>query len=169
VTDTPQFAPGVLENPEKGNDAGLLPLTFMMRPTVTSSAPGREGIYAVDDSVLTWWQPAAEDTAPAITIPLTDGMNCSISALRILWRDIGMDCPAGILPGAFQYVVEYATAQAPEQWHMLVDASENDTDYCCDYRQFETVQATRVRLRILGAPEGITPGLVSLTVFGLCE
>lgn len=169
VTDTPQFAPGVLENPEKGNDAGLLPLSFMMRPTVTSAAPGREGIYSVDDSVLTWWQPAAEDTAPAITIPLTDGMNCSISALRLLWRDIGMDCSKGILPGPFRYVVEYATAKAPEEWKLLVDASENETDYCCDYRQFEPVLANRVRLRILGAPEGITPGLTSLTVFGLCK
>lgn len=169
VTDTPQFAPGVLTNPEKGNDAGLLPLTFMMRPTVTSSAPGREGIYAVDDSVLSWWQPAANDPEPAIIVPVADGLNSRISALRLLWRDVGMDTAAGVYPGAFRYVVEYATVEAPNDWHMLVDASENETDYCCDYRQFETVQATRVRLRILGAPEGITPGLVSLTVFGLCE
>jgi hypothetical protein len=169
TTETPQYAPGVLAHPEKGNDAGLLPLTFMMWPEVTSATPGREGIYAVDDSVITWWQPAAEDKAPAITVPLTDGMNCRISALRLIWRDIGMDCPAGIRPGAFQYVVEYATAEAREDWKMLVDASKNETDYCCDYRQFDTVLATRVRLRILGAPEGITPGLVSITVFGLCE
>ena len=169
VTETPQYAPGVLAHPERGNDVGLLPLTCMMWPEVTSAAPGREGIYAVDDSVITWWQPAAEGKEPAITVPLTDGMNCSISALRILWRDIGMDCPAGIVPGPFQYVVEYAAAEAPNDWKLLVDASENVTDYCCDYRQFETVLATRVRLRILGAPQGITPGLTSLTVFGLCE
>ena len=80
-----------------------------------------------------------------------------------------MDCSKGILPGPFRYVVEYATAETPEEWKLLVDASENETDYCCDYRQFEPVLANRVRLRILGAPEGITPGLTSLTVFGLCK
>ena len=169
TTETPQFAPGVLAHPEKGNDAGLLPLTFMMRPTVTSAAPGRDGIYAMDDSVLTWWQPAQDDPAPAITVPLNEGLPCTVSAMRLLWRDIGMDCENGIDPGPFRYVLEYADSKKPDSWQTLVDASENTEDLCIDYRQFEPVKAYAVRLRILGAPRGITPGLTSLTVFGLCE
>ena len=51
---------------------------------------------------------------------------------------------------------------------MLVDASENTRDLCVDYRQFDTVTTKMVRLRVLGAPEGIEPGVVSLTVFGKC-
>ena len=168
VTETPQFAPGVLEKPELGNDAGLLPLTFLMRPTVSSAAPGRDGLYAVDDSVLTWWQPAENDEMPTITVEL-GGLPCTVSALRLLWRDIGMDCEVGIDPGPFRYVVEYADTKEVNSWKVLVDASENETDLCCDYRQFKSVRAHTVRLRILGAPNGITPGLVSFTVFGTCE
>jgi hypothetical protein len=50
---------------------------------------------------------------------------------------------------------------------MLTDASENTEDLCIDYREIEEdVRAYGIRLRILGAPEGITPGVVSLTAFG---
>jgi hypothetical protein len=89
--------------------------------------------------------------------------------MRLLWRDIGMDCENGIDPGPFRYVLEYADSKKPDSWQTLVDASENTEDLCIDYRQFEPVKAYAVRLRILGAPRGITPGLTSLTVFGLCE
>ena len=167
VTETPQFAPGVLEHPEKGNDAGLLPLTFLMRPEVSSAAPGRDGLYAVDDSVLTWWQPAENDPAPTITVPF-GGFSCTVSALRLLWRDIGMDCANGIDPGPFRYVAEYTDSKKLDDWKVLVDASKNETDLCCDYRQFAPVTACAIRLRILGAPKGITPGLVNLTAFGKC-
>ena len=165
VTETPQYAPGVLEHPEKGNDAGLLPLTFMMRPEVSSAIRGREGLYAVDDSVLTWWQPAENDLTPTLTIPM-NGLPWEISAIRILWRDIGMDCENGILPGPFRYVVEYADTKKLDSWVTMVDASANDKDLCIDYRQFEPVVGYAIRLRILGAPKGITPGLTSITAFG---
>ena len=168
TTETPQFAPGVLEHPEKGNDAGLLPLTFMMRPEVSSAAPGRDGLYAMDDSVLTWWQPAADDKMPTITAEL-GGLPCTVSALRILWRDVGMDCKNGIEPGPFRYVVEYISRRGQEDWRILVDASENTEDLCIDYRQFAPVQVYALRLRILGAPNGIQPGLTSITAFGLCK
>ena len=168
TTETPQFAPGVLEHPEKGNDAGLLPLTFMMRPEVTSAVPGRDGLYAVDDSVLTWWQPAADDKMPTITVDL-GGLPCTVSAVRILWRDVGMDCENGIDPGPFRYVLEYADSKKLDSWQILVDASENTEDLCIDYRQFEPVTAYAIRLRILGAPNGIQPGLTSITAFGRCE
>jgi hypothetical protein len=64
--------------------------------------------------------------------------------------------------------VEYTDAKKWDAWKTLVDASENDTDLCIDYRQFEPVKAYAIRLRILSAPEGITPGLTSLTAFGIC-
>jgi hypothetical protein len=65
--------------------------------------------------------------------------------------------------------VEYISHRKQEDWQILVDASENTEDLCIDYRQFEPVKVYAIRLRILGAPEGITPGLTSLTVFGICE
>ena len=77
-----------------------------------------------------------------------------------------METMEGIYPGAFQYVVEYAPTPALDAWEMLIDASENTRDLCIDYRETECVKAYGIRLRILGAPKGITPGVVSLTAFG---
>jgi len=169
VTDTPQFAPGVLENPENGNSAGLLPLTFMERPTASSNAPGRDAIYACDDSVLSWWQPAENDKAPEISFTLGAKTSYLVHSVRLMWRDIGMDTDNGVMPGPFKYVIEYAADAGQKDWKTLVDASENTDDLCIDYRQFEPVVAYAVRLRILSAPEGITPALVSLTAFGRCN
>ena len=165
-TDTPQFVPGVLPHPEQGNDAAWLPLTFMQRPDATSCAPGREPLYASDESVLTWWQPAENDKEPTITYRLGFETRYHVRSVRLIWRDIGMETTQGVDPGPFRYVVEYAPNPALETWEMLIDASKNTEELCVDYRETEPVQAYGVRLRILGAPEGITPGLVSLTAFG---
>ncbi|MBQ7336389.1 MAG: family 43 glycosylhydrolase [Clostridia bacterium] len=167
MTETPQYVPGAMEDPEKENDTGWLPLTFYQRPTATSFVPGREPWYAVDDSVYSWWQPTAEDREKTIEIPLGSQTEYWLHSVRLLWRDIGMDVLGGIHPGAFQYVIEYRTLKDAE-WRMLVDASQNTTDLCVDYRDFSPVRANSIRLRILGSPRGIEPGLVSLTAFGRC-
>ena len=166
TTETPQFASGVLLHPELGNDAGWLPLTFLQRPWASSAAPGRDAIYACDDSVLSWWQPDDADSEPMITWRLGDGTRYHIHAVRMIWRDIEMETLDGIYPGAFRYVVEYAPKSDLSEWKMLIDASENIDDLCVDYRETEDVCAFGIRLRILGAPQGIKPGLVSLTAFG---
>jgi len=168
VTEIPQYAPGVLEHPEQGNGAGLLPITFLRRAFASSEAPGRNALYAADDSVLTWWQPEKSDLEKLITFPLGDRTGYNIESLRIIWRDIGMETLDGVMPGPFRYIVEYAPTAAAEEWKTLVDASDNTKDLCIDYRQFEPVKAYAVRMRITGTPEGIEPGLVSLTVFGKC-
>lgn len=167
VTETPQYAPGVLEHPENGNSLGLTPLTFMQRPWATSFAEGHEPFYACDDSVYTWWQPAAGDEAPCITYLLDDNRYpYRLHACRILWRDIGMETLNGVFPGPFRYVVEYASDSELTQWHTLIDASDNETDLPVDYRELRGELAYGVRLRIMGAPKGITPGLVALSIFG---
>ena len=167
LTETPQFAPGVLKNPELGNDAGLLPLTFFQPIVASSFVPGRDPIYATDDSAITWWQPAEEDKERWIEIDLAAEKGYNIESCRIIWRDIGMETLKGINPGAFQYKVEY-TSPDSDEWKCLVDASENKIDYCVDYRTFPTVTARKVKLTVLGAPRGITPGVISFTVFGKC-
>lgn len=165
VTDTPQFAPGVLAHPEAGNSAGLLPLGARQPATASSHAPGREPLYAVDESVLTWWQPAADDPLPTLTLRLGANPGYLISAIRLLWRDVGMETLDGIDPGPFRYRIEYRDGDA---WKVLVDARDNTDDLCVDYRTFEPILTNEIRLTIVGAPEGITPGLCGITPFGTC-
>jgi len=167
LTETPQYAPGVIKNPEKGNSVDVLPLTFFQPAKASSCIGGREPVYAVDDSILTWWQPKPDDKEKTLTVDLGAKKGYHISSMRLMWRDIGMESTKGINPGAFRYVVEYSEPGSDE-WKIIVDASENERDLSVDYRSFEMVTAGKVRLRILGAPKGIEPGVANFTVFGKC-
>lgn len=164
-SETPQFSPGILDHPEEANDAGLVPLTIC-KPTLASSyAPGHLPFYAVDETLHTWWQPAEDDKNPCFSV-LLQGMYC-ISAARILWKDVGLNFEKGIFPGAYQYILEYSNTLDNEDWKILLDESQNTTDLAVDYREFQPVQALRVRIRILGSPKGVTPGLLDFTIFGI--
>lgn len=168
TTETPQYAPGVKEHPENGNDAGLLPLTVMQRAYASSCAPGRSAIYAVDESLLSWWQPEDGDEEKTLTVPLGDATGYNVNSVRLIWRYVGMESLDGIVTGPIRYTVEYKAAACGEDWRMLVDASGNDRDLWVDYRQFEPVKAYALRLKITGAPNGISPGVINFSAFGKC-
>lgn len=162
ITDTPQYAPGeVLE----GN-VGVLPLTFQLRGRVkaTSMKEGRESFYALEENLNTWWQPAYTDPLPQLTVRLA--ANYRVSASRVIWQDTGLDYDAGILPGPIQYKIELLQG---EEWVTILDCANNDKELLIDYRTFPSNTGTEARLTILGAPEGIHPGVISFTVFGTRE
>ncbi len=165
VTQTPQYGPGVMAEPLSGNSAGLLPLTFRRRGSIRASSyvEGRNALYAFDDSMLTWWQPAEGDADRWIDVDLEAPY--VVEATRVIWRDVGMDYEKGALPGAYQYVVEGKTPD-DGKWVKILDMSDNDEDYNIEYRSFPPVCLTKIRLRIVGAPEKITPGVISFTAFG---
>ncbi len=165
ASEIPQFAPGVLANPQNGNGAGMLPLSFRRPCEASSTAPGRDALYAFDDSMLTWWQPSAEDEKPWISVQFRTPFE--VKAFRIIWRDVGLDYRNGVLPGPFCYTVE---AKMPdEDWQVIFDMRENKRDMVLDYQVLpDTVLAKEVRLVLHGAPAGITPGVISFTVFGDC-
>ena len=58
------------------------------------------------------------------------------------------------------------TSSDAKEWKTVVDFSHNQTDLSVAYHPIDTVLANFVRIRILGAPEGITPGLLNFTAFG---
>lgn len=165
VSETPQNRPGALEHPERGNDAELLSLSHGIRPSASSCAPGRDALYATDGSMLSFWQPADGDAGPALTLDL-QGLYRAAS-YRILWRDMGLSYDSGRLPGPFRYLIE--GSQDGDQWAVLSDMRENDTDMLIDYVEIEPCRARYVRLTVTGAPEGITPGLIDFSVFGAME
>ena len=160
--DVPQWYPGVMQRPEKGNATELVTLTIF-KPTLTSSyVDGHYPMYAIDEALHTWWQPEADDQEPTLAVNLQGSFH--VSAFRVMWKDIGMDLQAGIRGGAYQYVIE--TSTDAKEWKTVVDFSHNQTDLSVAYHPIDTVLANFVRIRILGAPEGITPGLLNFTAFG---
>lgn len=131
----------------------------------SSSAPNSTGRFAADNSLTTWWLPAAGDTAPTLTTNFS--ARAVIHGVRTIWHDVGMDTTSGIRPGPFRYRIEAETA--PDVWSTIVDRSQSTEDLLIDYREFPPVSAIRARLVVLGHPPGIQPAVAEFTVFGITE
>ena len=76
ITDTPQWAPGVVADPTKDGDSGSIPVTINKvramnaQSRFSSQQPGRDAAYAVDNSSGTWWEPSPTDAQPTLTLDL---------------------------------------------------------------------------------------------------
>ncbi len=165
ATELPQYAQGH-EPPDGAHAPGWLPLTSRQRAffRASSHAPGHEGFYALDDSILTFWQPAADDKRPTLTVALQAPY--IVRAVRLIWRDIGLDYAAGAVPGPRQYLIEAQPDADRGEWVTLLDARDNGTDLLVDYRETPPVSCEAVRLTVTGGPAGIIPGVISFTAFG---
>lgn len=163
-SEIPQWSPGVVLSPEDGNATPLLPLTSEEQAYATSCVPGHEALYALDESMLTWWQPEEKEVRSSLTVDLRAVF--LISAVRLIFRDVGLDYENGIGPGPFGYLLEGCIDKEGEQFETLLDCSGNRTDYSVDYRTFEEREVRCVRLTITSRPPGICPGVISFTVFG---
>jgi xylan 1,4-beta-xylosidase len=96
VTETPQWAPGAVTDPTKG-DSGSLPVTInklrAMNATskFSSQTPGHDAAYAIDNASGTWWEPAADDAQPSLTIELSPATRFdvvqyfTVDSIRILF------------------------------------------------------------------------------------
>ena len=163
VTDTPQYVPGYIENPTvEGNSPALYPLTGGIRPKASSNAPGRDPFYATDESNRSWWQPAHGDNEPWIELDLEAAYR--VSALRLFWRDVGIDYAKGIVPVPIGFVLEGARQG---EWFTLLDASDAAEEKNIDYRIFEDAVCDRIRLRITSRNRDMEIGLCDLAVFGV--
>ena len=163
ASENPCYAPGVKDDPHTDNSTPLIPLTQMKRGTASSCAEGRDEIYAVDDSLLTWWQPRKDDPMPCLTIRMA-GEPLTVSAIRIMWRDVGLDVKKRYLPGPFGYRIDVKNGDA--EWFTVVNKGENEEDMLIDYITFEPVLATDIRLVIVKKPKSIEPGVMNFTAFG---
>lgn len=163
VSENPVYAPGVIKKPWLNNKTDLIPLTQGMRACATSCADGRDELYAVDDSMKTWWQPKDSDTEPALTVNMA-GEPFEIYTARIMWRDVGLNVRDGILPEPIGYVIE--AKNKDNNWECVLDKSDNRTDMLIDYVYLKPTLATDVRLRITKKPRNIKIGLINFTVFG---
>ncbi|WP_348212474.1 hypothetical protein [Luteolibacter sp.] len=128
----------------------------------SSSAPNTAGRRAADNSMMTWWLPAADDAQPVLTTSFAS--TAEIRAVRVIWRDVGLDTRNGAKPGPFRYRVEAETS--PGMWATIGDRSASTEDFLIDYRECVPTTAGRARLVVLGHPEGIQPGVSEFTVFG---
>ena len=161
--DIPQWAPGVLENPQEGNETDWLPVSVRTIASASSCAPGRTADYAIDDYCRSWWQPAEGDGSPSLMVDLKNMYR--VAGIRIMWAEPQLDHKNGIMPGPVKYRVLYQSAKN-SPWQIALDCTSNETDMLIDYRTFEPVKARRLKLEITGTHNGQTVGILEFTAFG---
>jgi len=167
ASERPQRAPGQLAHPELGNDAGWLPVTANKYCRASSAREGREAVYAIDNIIRTWWEPEQSDAAPWIEIDLE--ATFKLGAVRILWKEPGLDYESGAVPGPHQYKFEVSAEAGKDDWTVVLDQTRNDVDMLIDYQPFDPVRARYVRFAITGWPKPIRVGVIEFTVFGVWE
>ncbi len=69
--------------------------------------------------------PKKNDVHPMLTTEFM--LPSTVSAIRLVWRDVGLDSERGKLPGAFQYRVELETSN--DQWQTVIDRSQSNEGY----------------------------------------
>jgi xylan 1,4-beta-xylosidase len=106
--------------------------------------------------MMTWWLPVADEAQPVLT---TSFPSSEIRAVRVIWRDVGLDTPKGVKPGPFRYRVEAEPSAASERQSWIAARVR---------RTFLLIiaSASRLRLVVLGHPEGIQPAETEFTVLG---
>jgi xylan 1,4-beta-xylosidase len=139
-----------------------LPLNTGMQTLGSSCAPNLPGRFAVDDEMRTWWQPATDDPQPTLTSKFIGA--AVVQAVRIIWRDVGLDTQRGVIPGPFRYRVEICAGG--DEWKTLIDGSASTEDFLIDYRECPQATGVAARLILTGHPNGITPAVAEFTVFG---
>jgi hypothetical protein len=133
-----------------------------MRTVASTTAPNLQTRFAVDNDMRTWWQPAEGDPQPILTSAFM--APSMVHAVRLIWRDVGLDPRRGVMPGPFRYRVEIETEK--DKWTTILDRGNSNDDLLVDYRECAPTAGSRARLVILGWPKGISPGVAEFTVFG---
>ncbi len=201
ITDTPQWAPGAIKDPAKG-DSGSIPLTInKMRAMnalsrASSEQPGRDAAYAVDNSSGTWWEPAANDAQPTLTIELSpatrfdaaqlftiDSVRLMLNSRRGSGGGRGRGGQAGT-PPATPAATEQPAAAASDRpavnaYQYRIEVSSDGQTYTTALDQttnvvsrnviFEEIAPAKcrfVRLTMTNWPRATPLGILEFTVFG---
>jgi hypothetical protein len=186
VTETPQWAPGVLADPAANNDSGSLPLTINklramnQRGGFSSQRPGRDAAYAVDNSNGTWWEPAEDDRQPTLTVDLGSLTEFdppqffTVDSVRIQFvAGRGFGGPGGPQPPtqqpstsiAHRYRIE--TSEDGKVFTTILDKTGNNVTKYTEFDELPPTKCRFVRFTMTDWPRRVNPlGIMEFTVFG---
>jgi len=180
ITDTPQWAPGAISDPTKGN-SGSIPVTINKVRAMnalskfSSEQPGREAAYAIDNSSGTWWEPAPTDTMPTLTIELSPATRFDvvqlfkIDAVRLMFnggrRGFGFRSSSTPTPSdIYQYKIE--VSMDGNNYFTALDQTNNTISRNTIFEEIPPVKCRFVRLVIMNWPKASPLGIIEFTVFG---
>lgn len=186
VSDTPQWAPGVVANPVRDGDSGSVPLTINklramnQRGSFSSQRPGRDAAYAVDGTNGAWWEPAEDDAQPSLTVDLgsiteyEDPQYFTVDSSRIEFSTGGRGAfsPRAVAPvqvsgsPAFRYKVE--ASKDGKTFETILDKTANSVPRYTEFDEIRPTVCRYVRLTITEWPHvaNVPLGVLEFTVFG---
>ena len=181
VTDTPQWAPGVVKDPAKGDSGSLIvSVGKTTRSTgggspgaakvASSEKPGRGPEYALDNSTATWWEPADDDANPTLTISLSPAVDrdrvqtFQIDGSRILFGGGGRGFGAAGAPPVFKYKIE--VSMDGESFTEVLNTSGNTVPRNVLFDEIKPVECRFVRLTMLDWPKTSPLSILDFSVFG---
>ena len=193
ISDTPQWAPGVVADPAKDGDSGAIPVTINKVRAMnalskfSSELPGRFAAYAVDNSSGTWWEPSPDDAQPALTLELSPATRFdvvqlfTIDSARLLFTGGGRFGARGMTPVATTNTTPATASALPatSAYQYKIDVSADGTNYTTVLDQstnaivrntiFEEIPPTKcrfVRLTMTNWPRTTPLGIIEFTIFG---
>jgi hypothetical protein len=192
ITDTPQWAPGVVANPARDGDSSSIPVTINKVRSMnalsrfSSEQPGHDAAYAVDNSSGTWWKPDATDAAPTLTVDLGPATRFdvvqlfTIDSVRLMFTggnrfgfrggaatNAVPEAPsASALPSttAYQYKIDVSTDG--NTYQTVLDQSTNVVARNTIFEEIPPTQCRFVRLTMMNWPRTTPLGIIEFTVFG---
>ena len=181
VTDTPQWAPGVVKDPSKGDSGSVIVSVGKTTMSVgqgfpgaakvaSSSKPGRGAEYALDDNTATWWEPADDDKTPSLTICLSPAVDrdrvqtFQIDGSRILFGGSGRGFSGSAGTPVYKYKIE--ASMDGKTYKTVLDMSDNDVARNVVFDEIDPVECRYVRLIMLDWPEGSPLSILDFSVFG---
>ena len=179
VTDTPQWAPGTIDDPTKGN-SGSLPVTINKIRAMnalskfSSDRPGREAAYAVDNSSGTWWEPAATDSMPTLTVEISPATRFdvvqlfTIDGVRLMFNGgrwgFFRRSSSPPEPDVYQYKIEVSIDG--ETYTTVLDQTKNTVSRNTLFEEIPPAKCRFVRLTMTNWPKKSPLGILEFTVFG---
>lgn len=190
ITDTPQWAPGVVADPAKDGDSGSIPVSINKvramnaQSRSSSEQSGRFAAYAVDNSSGTWWEPGADDAQPTLTLDLGPATRFdvvqlfTIDSVRLLFTGgrrggirAGAATSTNMAPAsigtpidAYQYKIEASTDGS--NYTMVLDQGANTVARNTIFEEIPPTRCRFVRLTLLNWPRATPLGVIEFTVFG---
>ena len=182
ITDSPQWAPGTISDPNQGC-SGSIPVTINKframnaLSTVSSEQPGRFAAYAVDNSSGTWWEPSETDSLPVLTIELSPATRFdvvqlfTVDAVRLMfkgsrWGFFRRSESAWQLPDPDVYKYKVEVSMDGETYEKALDMTNNTISRNTIFEEIAPVKCRFVRLTVTDWPKTEPLGVIEFTLFG---
>jgi xylan 1,4-beta-xylosidase len=185
-SETPQWGPGNTAKPWLGNDSGSMAVSIDRYSwAASSSLPGRDAMYAFDNNVRTWWQPAADDAQPWLMLdlgcrnPTDPNQEFVVDSVRILFDAAPPEHPnlvvdghkgwypnagRGIAPATYPYKVEVSLDN--KTFTTVADRTGNVKAQNVEFAEFAPVRCRYIKLTITAPPKAAPMAILDFTVFG---